>query len=87
MDVSGQTLVPTLIVQEPVGPIFSVQEGSRHLKMGPAGCSGTSVSNYHYSLLNKDRREQFSATSRCKPDITHNLFEYGSARSNLRDHI
>ena len=39
--------------------------------MGPAGCPETSVSNYHYSLRNTDRKEQFSVTSRLKPEITH----------------
>jgi len=36
--------------------------------MGPIGCPETSVRSYHYSLLNNS--EEFSSTSRRKPEIT-----------------
>jgi len=35
-----------------IGPIFRV----RPLKMGPIGCTETSVRNYHYSLRNSPEK-------------------------------
>jgi len=38
------------------------------LRVGPIGCPKTSVRNYHWSLRNKPRRAQLSATSRQKSE-------------------
>jgi len=46
-------------------------QGSRPLKMGPIGCTETSVRSNHDTLRNILRRAQITSTSRRQSEITH----------------
>jgi len=51
------------------------------LKMEPVCCPETSVMNYHYSLRN-DPEEQFTSTSRWKPEIAQEEFHLADFNEN-----